>query len=207
MSAYEVDDTHIDVLVSAAIAAGKGFYWYHQPAEAPRTEPGEALPGELSGGERYAAYLAGLRDNKREVTRANAGMWGAVLVAENKRSVNHRYDDDEIEDPYEFAFYAGPFDLVAILRALDCYEYQASEHPGWAVSEACEFVNALRRHTIRSLPGYSDGPREVTDVSQVRPAPRTYICSGDANCKAPAGDGNHAHYCPRHSLNQSAPAS
>jgi hypothetical protein len=169
MSAYEVDKTHIDVLVSAAIAAGRNFYWYHQPADAPRTEPGEALPGDGDGDGRYTAYLAGLRDNKREVTRANAGMWGAVLVAENKRSVNHRYDDDEIEDPYQFTFYAGPFDPVGILRALNGYEYQASEHPGWRASEAREFCEALRGEMIRSLPGYDSFPREVTDVSQVRP--------------------------------------
>lgn len=171
MSAYEVDDTHIDVLVSAALAAGKDFYWYHQPADAVTSEPGEMLPGESSA-ERYAAYIAGLRDNKRVVTRANAGMWGAVLVAENKRSVNHRYDEDEFEEPYEFTSYAGPFDPVAILKAVNCYEYQASEHPGWKTSEAREFCEALRSHTIRTLPGYDAYPREVTDVSQVRPRAR-----------------------------------
>jgi hypothetical protein len=169
MSAFEVDETHIDVLVSAALAAGKDFYWYHQPADAPRTEPGEALPGESSTEGRYAAYLAGLRENKRTVTRANAGMWGAVLVAENKRSVNHRYDEDDIEDPYQFTFYAGPFDPVAILKALNCYEYQASEHPAWKTSEAREFCEALRGEMIRRLPGYDQYSREVTDVSQVRP--------------------------------------
>lgn len=169
MSAFEVDKTHIDVLVSAALAAGKDFYWYHQPAGAPHTEPGEALPGESSGADRYAAYLASLAANKREVTRANAGTWGAVLVAENKRSVNYRYDADEIEAPYEFTYYAGPFDPVAILKALHCYEYQASEHEGWKASEAREFCEALRGEMICALPGYDQFPRVVSDVAQVRP--------------------------------------
>ena len=169
MSSFEVDTVHIDVLVSAALAAGTPgdpFSWYHRPADVPRAERGEMLPG-MNGGERYAAYLAYLRENKREVTRENAGMWGALLVDANKRSVNYRYDADEIEDPYLFTRYAGPFSPVAILRALDCFEYQSCDDPSWRTSEAAEFCEALRRAMIRQLPGYSEAAYEVTDAAQV----------------------------------------
>ena len=160
MSAFEVDPTHIDVLISAALVGDHygPLSWYH--GEIPETLPGEALPS-------HEDYLERLRTTKREVTRDNAGMWGALLVAENRRSVNHRYDEDELEEPYEFTQYAGTFNPVAILKALDCYEYQSCEHPEWKASEAKSFCNALRSHMWHTLPGYKDAKWEVTDASQV----------------------------------------
>jgi hypothetical protein len=160
MSAFEVDKTHIDVLVSAALTRQHGdtLNWYY--GEIPGTKPGEMLPGRDD-------YLTALEKGKREVTRDNAGMWGALLVAENRRSVNHRYDEDEIEEPYEFTQYAGTFNGVAILKALDCYEYQSCEHPQWKTSEAKAFCDALRNRTWHTLPGYDKAPWEVTDASQV----------------------------------------
>jgi len=162
MSAFEVDATHIDVLISAALIRQHGatLSWYH--GEITWTEAGEALPS----GDRYQMYLDSLKKAKREVTRENAGMWGALLVAENRRSVNHRYEEDEIEEPYEFTEYTGHFDPAKILAAIACYEYQACEHPEWKTSEAKSFCDALRMHMIRLLPGY-DGVWEVTDASEV----------------------------------------
>jgi hypothetical protein len=159
MSAFEVDKTHIDVLVSAALIRRHGdtLSWYH--GEIPGTQPGEMLPGRDD-------YLAALKKAKREVTRENAGMWGALLVAENRRSVNWRYEEDEIEEPYEFTEYAGTFNPVAVLSAISCYEYQSCEHPGWKTSEARSFCEALHAQMVRMLPGYGT-PWEVTDASQV----------------------------------------
>ena len=160
MSAFEVDPTHIDVLISAALQGGSygPLTWYY--GEIPHTAPGEALPGAED-------YLTSLQKTKREVTRTNAGMWGALLVAENRRSVNHRYAEDEIEDPYEFTEYAGTFNAVAILKAISCYEYQSCEHPEWEASEAKAFCDALRASMIHALSGYEAAPWEVTDASQV----------------------------------------
>ncbi len=160
MSAFEVDKTHIDVLISAALQGSHGgpLYWYH--GEIPNTMPGEALPS-------HENYLERLNTTRREVTSDNAGMWGALLVAENRRSVNHRYNEDEIEEPYEFTRYAGTFNAVAILKAISCYEYQSCEHPEWEASEAKSFCDALRTDQIHKLTGYDKAPWEVTDASQV----------------------------------------
>ena len=168
MSSFEVDTAHIDALVNAALAAGPDFYWFHDGPDHPYAERGEALPGFAGPDERYAAYIAWMRENKREVNRGNAGMWGALLVDANKRSVNYRYDDDEIEDPYQFTYHPGPFSPEAILRALDCYEYQSCDDPAWRASEAREFTDALRRHMIRELPGYQAARWEITDIEQAR---------------------------------------
>ena len=165
MSAFEVSNTHIDALVSAALQAvppDGGIRWYHQtPAdEIPRTMPGEMLPG-------HEDYIASLERTHREVTLDNAGTWGAALLAENRRSVNHRYDEDEIEAPYVFTQIHGTFNPVAILKAVSCYEYQSCEHPGWAASEAYDFCQALRARMIRQLAGYRDAAWEVHQPSDV----------------------------------------
>ena len=147
MSAFEVDKTHIDVMVSAALQRihGDRLYWYHSlDAE---TVPGEALPSQSD-------YLDRLKKARREVTPENAGMWGALLVAENRRSVNHRYNEDEIEEPYEFTEYTGNFDAVKMLAAIGCYEYQACEHDGWRTSEAYSFLGSLREAWCRRCDGY-----------------------------------------------------
>jgi hypothetical protein len=159
MSAFEVSDTHIDVLVSAALQRRHGdtLTWYH--GDIAGTRPGEALPSRED-------YLTALKAARREVNSENAETWGATLLAENRRSVNHRYDEDEIEAPYTFTEYAGHINPVAILSAISCYEYQACEHPGWKASEAHDFCEALRREMIRQLPGYGSAPWEITDPAQ-----------------------------------------
>jgi hypothetical protein len=160
MSAFEVDATHIDVMVSAALQRhhGETLGWYF--GEIPRAEPGEMLP---SGED----YLTALSKTHREVTSETAEQWGATLLAENRRSVNWRYAEEEIEAPYVFTEYAGQFNPVAILSAINCYEYQACEHPGWKTSEARAFCEALRSRMIRMLPGYGNAPWEVRDAAQV----------------------------------------
>ena len=158
MSAFEVSDTHIDALVSAALqgAAYGPLSWHH--GDIPGTAPGEMLPG-------HEDYLAACQRTRREVNHENAGTWGATLLAENRRSVNHRYAEDEIEAPYVFTRIVG-VNPVAILKALSCYEYQSCEHPGWATSEAHSFCEALRVHMIGQLPGYADAAWEITTPSE-----------------------------------------
>lgn len=162
MSAFEVSDTHIDALVSAALMGNPygPLHWYHDSREEiPHTQPGEMLPGDED-------YLAALKRTQREVNDENAETWGATLLAENRRSVNHRYAEDEIEAPYTFTRIRGALHPVAILKALDCYEYQSCEHPEWPASEAYDFCQALRSRMIHELPGYHDAAWEINDPAE-----------------------------------------
>jgi hypothetical protein len=159
MSAFEVSNTHIDALVSAALSASRHgpLSWYH--GDIPRTERGEMLPGDPE-------YLPALARTKRTVTPENAGTWGATLLAENRRSVNWRYDEEEFEEPYEFRRIGGHLSAVAILKAIDCYDYQACEHPDWPQSEAYDFCQALRAAMIHQLPGYDAAAWEINERSE-----------------------------------------
>lgn len=94
----------------------------------------------------------------RELTEATAGRVGAMLLAENRRSVDHRYDETELEEPYLFTKLRGIPDPVIVLKAISCYEYQSCEHPEWATSEASRFCVALQAKMIGLLPGYDQAP-------------------------------------------------
>src|SRR5690606_9781965 len=54
-----------------------------------------------------------------------------------------------------------------------CYEYQASNHPGWENSDAQRFCSMLRRFFTRKLPGYDDAmwdvERNEPDAGSTRP--------------------------------------
>lgn len=142
MSAYEVSQETIHVLVNAGLQFGErsGAYalrWYF----------GNPLRSE-------------------QLDHETAERTGAMLVAENRRSVNYRYDEDEIEQPYQFQRIDRRLDPVRVLKVLACYEYQACESDDWRETEAHWFCRYLQSYLIYALPGYEAGPRDVDDVAQ-----------------------------------------
>lgn len=152
MSAFIVSKTHIDALLSAGLYQGWSTYghlrWFD--SEEPDDtcyEVGEAIP--MNSSKR-------INEHQRELTEETAGRVGALLWSENRRSVNHRYAEDEWEEPYVFFRLRGKPDPVAVLKAISGYEYQSCEHPEWMKSEARYFCEALRGRAIRNLSGYDE---------------------------------------------------
>lgn len=161
MSAYMVDTGHIDALINAGLGLGQpgsNLRWFTRPV---RSDEGMDV----------------YREVVRELTPETAGRVGAMLLTENRRSVDYRYDEEELEEVYEFHHYVGHFDPVAVLKAIDCYEYQACEHPDWPESEAHSFCDSLRKRAIHALPGYDNAPWGVTDVAQVTKVPPMRVSS------------------------------
>jgi hypothetical protein len=142
MSAFEVSKAHIDAMISAALAP-------------------DSLNQPLS-------WYGGNPTRQFEVTWENAEQWGLTLVAENRASVNSRYEEEEIEDLYTFTRHLGPFDPIAVIKITRCYMYQACEHPEWEASEAHALCKALILKMIYALPGYDEAPWAISDVSEVR---------------------------------------
>lgn len=145
MSAFMQDKAHIDALVALAVRGPSGV----------EVNPGTAW---------YGPYFDGKRAD-----HAEADAIGTMLVRENLASIHYRYPDtiDAREGTpgpnrrYWETDYVWPFGtprLTAIqgLAALDGYEYQACEHPGWLTSDAHSFCDGLRRLLIGNLPGYRD---------------------------------------------------
>ncbi|GAA2522721.1 hypothetical protein [Pilimelia columellifera] len=135
MSAFMVSTLHIDLLVSAAVGHNRTeqLRWFASAAD---------------------DNARSMQDMRRAGTD-NADAIGAMLIAENAASLNYRYPGDaphELE-PYRWSPVTDWQPLV-VLKAIDCFAYQACEHPGWEASEAWQFCNALRRRMVRQLPGY-----------------------------------------------------
>jgi hypothetical protein len=150
-----VDDEHIHLLVNAGLSFSSGISgklrW--QVRELTDEEKGRAYSvGQPWGPEAHELYGKVFR----HLTEKNAGYVGAMLLAENRRSIDHRYDEEEWEQPYLFKRLSGVPNPVSVLKALDGFEYQACEHPEWEKSEAFNFCQSLRKRAISKLPGYED---------------------------------------------------
>lgn len=81
---------------------------------------------------------------------------GKLLVTENNRSLQARYDDAEsmLVDPGRFEFLNRPLENpnpIACLKAIACYRYQACEHTGWDESEAAQFCESLEKRAVGKL--------------------------------------------------------
>lgn len=101
-----------------------------------------------------------------------ASLYADVLYRENIRSVLTRYPKDTIESapgpikkPAHITVTARDhctaalrLPAVALLKMLDCLEYQSCESDDWENTVAYRLLNAIRRAAIRAIPGYEDAP-------------------------------------------------
>lgn len=88
------------------------------------------------------------------INRDNAPRVAKILMDENVRSVNTRYDNaDSTPSRYEFEYdpNARKRPMGNIIGALDCYEYQACETDDWHTSIAHEIIGGLRKHLLKTL--------------------------------------------------------
>lgn len=160
MSAWIVSKEHIDALVSAALVVAQedrsSFRWY-----------------DADGNHSHELTYT-------DTVRAN--QVGRMLWAENLASINARYTDtiehpencpgpndfNGIETVADYTFKRTPrIPPVAILKAINCYEYQTCEHEGWPTSQAKAFCDSLTASVINSLPGYDESPWGI-DASNLK---------------------------------------
>ena len=87
---------------------------------------------------------------------------GQILVDANYKSVNERYDSEDVPEKYEHELYkiCTP---VEILTACDGFEYQACEADDWESSSAFSIINGIRSVAIRKLPGYEEAAWEIRE--------------------------------------------
>jgi hypothetical protein len=139
MSAYIVSHDHIDALLTFATA----------------NDPQSFGP---------VSYRLEPSGNLREMTQDKATEIGRILLAENERSVGHRYPGDAPGDlpgagedvtSYTFRPWAKTPAPIDVLKGCDCFDYQACETDDYRQSEAYRIVDAIRHRAISRLPGYS----------------------------------------------------
>jgi hypothetical protein len=162
MSAYIEPQAHIAAIVRAA--------WRGPHTERP------VSPDSVWHGVRWDDPAGGT-NGARWIDHENIGRVADMLTAANVASVSYRYSDDkpdELPGPRP-CYWLEPIDWhaavnaapvlapVAVLKAIDGYEYQSCEHPGWRTSEAYDFCDSLRRAIIDHLPGYDAAAWEIDD--------------------------------------------
>lgn len=186
MSAFVVSKAHLDYLIEAGLGfasrADDSLYWF---------VPDDPFPTDHRRGEPWGpTSVEHAAARQRKLTRETADRVGEMLLAQNERSYDHRYDgqDREIrlgyhyEERGSYARLLGRFDdgwrwnrirvdPLSALKALSCYEYQSCEDPGWGSSEARAFCDALRHRMVGALPGYDAAPWEVQSVEDMAPGP------------------------------------
>lgn len=156
MSAFIVDKRHIDALLTAGLEGNRyGTVLWLAPV--PKNE--NAYQHGEPGGPEVAQEVDARR---RVLSNSTASQVGCMLMAANRKSVNFRYDENKMEDFYEYQRYAGTLTPVQVLKAINCFEYQSCEDPEWENSEAKAFCGALQHHVIGELPGYDEAKWEIS---------------------------------------------
>lgn len=139
MSAFMVSTAHLSALAAAAFYSDR-FY-----------------------GQSFAFYHDGARF---EYAPGSEDQIVALLYRENRRSILARYPGDEAyagpAEPPRFERPRKTLTAVEILKACDCYAYQACESNDWESTAAHAFLQTLRSKMIHQLPGYDAAAWEIT---------------------------------------------
>jgi hypothetical protein len=136
MSAFVVNKSHIDVLVWYAMRPN-GFH------------------GPTSYWWNGETHMITDRDQV-----------GNLLLAENVRSVNARYDDHEPVPTYSYRMPTRAYSEVEVIKACDCLKYQSCETDDYRETEAYAALNAIREKAIHALAGYDDADWEIEDSNR-----------------------------------------
>ena len=84
-----------------------------------------------------------------------------MLMAENARSVGHRYCYKADVEPYVcgFPLYYAPTkrpNVVESLKVISCLEYQCCEPDDWDGTETFKVLAQLRQRLDQCIPGWED---------------------------------------------------
>jgi len=168
MSAFTVTNEHIAVLLTAGLTVEHKPLRWEIPAPADGRLPIEATTGNgLSAG--HSPNNPNTRT--RTLTRASVDAIGQMLLDQNTASVNQRYSDDDLK-LYTYTPPRAWRTPVEVLKALNCYRYQAGETSDWTGTEAHHFCAALETAVINQLPAYDEAAwaigRETPTLAEQR---------------------------------------
>lgn len=89
---------------------------------------------------------------------------GQVLLDENVKSVNYRYEENSEPDKFTYKpipNFSTRYPPVQIIKGCDCLIYQSCEHPEYYKSLAYQLTQAIRELAIDRLPGYEAAEWEI----------------------------------------------
>lgn len=154
MSAWIVSRTHIASLIDVAINGPADCHIAPQPGSG-------AFTGYFTWTAPDETAMFGRRSERLDV--GNANEVGQMLWDENYASVNYRYKSGDAPERFKHMVVKHRLTFAEAFKAINCYEYQSCEHPGWENSNAKAFCDALTARLIRAMPGYDDAPWGIND--------------------------------------------
>ena len=95
---------------------------------------------------------------------------GEVLLRENERSLRYRYDEraatwePDLSAPFRFNGPVRGPGIAWLVKALDCYDYQACEHPDYPSSQA----RALILEIERQIGGATEDEAPAVTLDEIR---------------------------------------
>lgn len=92
-----------------------------------------------------------------------APMVGRIILHENYRAVNHRYDEEIRAHVLRYVPAAKVLRPVEVLKLISCVEYQLAEPDNYKRTEAWELLQAIKDAAIRELPGFEEATRDLPD--------------------------------------------
>lgn len=144
MSAFIVSENHINVIVSYFVDS----------------RPMYRLYAKINGAYQY-------------LTHENAAKVAQTLYAENVRSVDVRYSEEN-DSRYTFKYLPMArlhYSIADIAGALDCLEYQSCETDDYYRTEAYALITAMRKRLLKRLQDHEGCDTwEIVEVQPVRRA-------------------------------------
>ena len=81
---------------------------------------------------------------------------GQLLLKENVRSVNYRYNERKRAPKFEYDPTPPPVNPIEALKLIDCLDYQSCERNDWHKSEASLILVTLKIAILEDLAGLND---------------------------------------------------
>lgn len=148
MSAYQVSDNHINVIVSWFLDYRKdNQLWF-----------------ELGGEYGYMDEEAAARV-----------AW--TLHSQNVRSVNHRYSEASSDEVYTFKKIGNAkqaYGLAEIAGALDCLEYQSCETSDYYTTDAYKLITSMRKHLLKKVQDRELGNNTTWSIDELKATPAKF---------------------------------
>lgn len=115
-------------------------------------------------------YVDGAKDIASQYPEVVATRYAAMMLAENVRSVRHRYADDlgdydEIQINSSEVLRPVALSPVVILKLCACLSYQSCESEDWETTKAHALLAEIKDAAIRLLPGYEEAPWGLHDLA------------------------------------------
>ena len=84
---------------------------------------------------------------------------GQILLSENMRSVNARYEETDEAPTYDhMPVRFDAVEAVTVLKSVQCVDYQSCETDDWKTTAAYHILKAIESGAIAHLRGYQAAP-------------------------------------------------